>query len=77
MNIMEETRKIYTAGNDDGGKLRCPNCGEMLDPADLEAFHRCSFCNWKFEDSEQLDDFILSPVVQNWMGNCQRNFPGE
>lgn len=51
----------------------CPGCGEQLVPADLEMFPRCPYCNRQFQESPQLEEFILRPVLKRWMvHNCQQ-----
>ena len=51
----------------------CPNCREQIVPADLEMFPHCPYCNFKFPDGAQLEDFILRPVLKRWViHNCQQ-----
>ena len=51
----------------------CPNCGEQIVPADIEMFPRCPYCNHLFPEGNQLEDFILKPVLKRWMiHNCQQ-----
>lgn len=47
--------------------LICPECGETLFQADIEAFTKCPFCDYKFEFNSELEDFILEPLVGHWM----------
>ncbi len=47
--------------------LVCPRCREELLQADIENFSRCPFCNYRFELNVELEDFILEPVVENWI----------
>ena len=47
--------------------LICPGCGEHLRQMDIENFSRCPFCDQSLERNEQLEDFILEPVVENWV----------
>jgi len=47
--------------------LVCPRCHEVLSQPDIEVFSRCPFCNYRFELNVELEDFILEPVVANWM----------
>ena len=54
----------------------CPECGEKLTPADLEAYARCPFCDHQFERDARFDDFIVAPLVKGWMRNAHRQFPG-
>jgi len=55
------------AGNPESKFLVCPNCGEMLLPADVESFSSCPYCNAHLEFSSDLEDFILSPLVSQWV----------
>jgi len=48
-------------------KLICPKCGEALVRSDVEAFSACPFCSFRFERSDELEDFILEPEVDSWM----------
>lgn len=48
-------------------KLLCPKCSEKLNQADVENYSRCPFCNYRFELNVELEDFILEPIVSNWM----------
>ena len=48
-------------------KLICPQCGESLVRADVEAFSACPYCSCRFEPSAELEDFILEPEVDSWM----------
>ena len=48
-------------------KLICPQCGESLMRADIEAFTACPYCSHRFEPSAELEDFILEPEVDSWM----------
>ncbi|MBE6377171.1 MAG: hypothetical protein IKD23_00005 [Lentisphaeria bacterium] len=51
----------------------CPECEEMIAPADLEMFHTCPYCNHQFPDNAELEEFVLSQLLHRWMvNNCQR-----
>ena len=52
--------------------LVCPACREVLMRADVEGFSACPFCSYKFESSYELEDFIMEPLVDNWV----RHQPG-
>ena len=53
----------------------CPECSEEINPEDLEMFPRCPFCNHLFQDENQLEDFVLRPVLQRWVSHkCQQFF---
>ena len=56
--------------------LICPRCGEKLQPADLEGFSRCPYCDHSFGGDSRIDDFIVSPLVRNYIGQAHRRFPG-
>ncbi|MBE6408445.1 MAG: hypothetical protein J6R64_04745 [Lentisphaeria bacterium] len=47
--------------------MLCPRCKEQLAQPDIEVFSRCPFCNYRFDLNVELEDFILEPVVENWM----------
>ncbi|MBR2364996.1 MAG: hypothetical protein IKA79_07330 [Lentisphaeria bacterium] len=46
--------------------LLCPECGELLHRSDIEAFTRCPFCDHSFSVDTELEDFILTPMVNEW-----------
>lgn len=48
-------------------QLICPQCGELLLRGDVEGFSTCPFCLFRFENSPELEDFILEPEVDSWM----------
>ena len=54
---------------------RCPQCKEHLVPADLENFPRCPYCDHRFPNTEELEDFILKPTLQRWMSHTCQQFP--
>lgn len=56
--------------------LICPRCGEKLQPADLEGFLRCPYCDYFFGSDSRVDDFVVSPLVRNYIGQAHRRFPG-
>ncbi len=47
--------------------LLCPRCREELQQPDIEVFSRCPFCNYRFVLNVELEDFILEPLVENWV----------
>ena len=53
------------------GRLVCPVCHELLARQDVESFFRCPYCNHRFPLNEEMEDYLLTPVVENW---CQMNF---
>ena len=48
-------------------RLICPKCRETLCRADIESYPFCPFCNHGFGMNAALEDFILEPLVDNWM----------
>lgn len=46
--------------------LLCPECGEILQRADIEVFSKCPFCDHAFSIDTELEDFILAPLVNEW-----------
>lgn len=48
-------------------RLICPQCREILCRADIESYPFCPFCNHHFGVNPVLEDFILEPLVDNWM----------
>lgn len=53
---------------------RCPHCHEVITPADLENFPRCPYCDHLFPNDENLEDFILKPVLQRWVNHNFQQF---
>ncbi|MDD3153240.1 MAG: hypothetical protein PHS41_00095 [Victivallaceae bacterium] len=47
----------------------CPRCGEILSFADLESYAVCPFCGCLLEQDAALEDFILTPVIRQWIGS--------
>ena len=51
----------------------CPQCEEPISPADLEMFLRCPYCNYQFQNTPEVEAFILRPLLTRWMkGNLNR-----
>ena len=76
------TRKYHyvyvdPAGTPECRYLLCPNCGEMLQPADVEAFSSCPYCNTHLTLSNDLENFILSPVISSWLKELRRHANGN
>jgi hypothetical protein len=63
---MKKSLKIENPENL-GSRLRCPHCGEYLYPADLETFALCCYCNGKIENNAELEDFVIDPMVRQWI----------
>ena len=57
--------------------LVCPNCNEYLMYADIEIFRACPFCNSKLQQTGELEDFILEPIVQSWVAKYTGQYPGR
>ena len=66
-----DDNKIYSSAED----ISCPRCQERLTPADVEDFFSCPYCDYRFEDNGELDDFIVSPAVRHYMSSANRKFP--
>ncbi len=64
---MSAKKLIFENIENSGPRLRCPHCGEYLQPADLETFSHCCYCNGKIENSPELEDFIIDPLVRQWV----------
>jgi uncharacterized protein with PIN domain len=65
--IMSRQKTVIENREHSGSRLRCPHCGEYLEPADLETFALCSYCNGKIENSPELEDFVIDPLVRQWV----------
>ena len=57
--------------------LVCPECSEELVHADIEIFRTCPFCNSPLQQTGELEDFILEPIVQNWVEKYTSQNPGQ
>lgn len=47
--------------------LICPDCREHLSQVDVESFWTCPYCGHPFERNLDLEDFLLEPLVENWI----------
>ncbi len=56
---------IYTEGSK-RKYLECPNCKNKLSPFDIEEFMTCPYCAFAIEATPEVEEFILSPVVNEW-----------
>ena len=54
--------KQYTVIDD--SYILCPKCSEKLFPADIESFRRCPYCDCALPQSQELEDFVLSPLIR-------------
>ena len=57
--------------------LVCPTCMELLTREDVEGFGHCPYCNHKFEFDAELEDFLLRPVVREWVRQTRAQDEGE
>jgi hypothetical protein len=64
-------------GDNNTRVLICPNCDEYLMYADIEIFRACPFCNKKLQQTGELEDFILEPIVQSWVDKCISSSPDK
>ena len=46
--------------------LLCPRCCEVLYRADIEHFSSCPYCSLPLEMTEELEDFLLEPIIDGW-----------
>jgi len=49
-----------------GTMLVCPNCGELLVRADIEAFMRCPFCDTMLKSSNATEDLLFRQAIEDW-----------
>ena len=56
--------------------LICPKCFELLLRDDIEHFASCPYCNSPIEISDEMEDYLLKPVVDNWISDQNRAFSG-
>ena len=71
--IMEKNNeKQYTVIDD--SYILCPKCSEKLFPADIESFRRCPYCDCALPQSQELEDFVLSPLIRQWSKNTYNQF---
>lgn len=47
--------------------LICPKCMEMIYQLDVENYSKCPYCDYKFEANNDFEDFILQPIVDQWV----------
>jgi acetyl-CoA carboxylase beta subunit len=60
-----------------GSHLVCPKCLEVLLREDIEGFGRCPYCDYSFELSPAIEDFLLSPLVRQWVFHTRNQMPDE
>lgn len=51
--------------------LVCPQCMELLTRDDVEGFGKCPYCDRRFEFENELEEFLLQPVVNHWIRQSQ------
>ena len=70
---MEKSNETqYTVFDD--SYILCPKCSERLYPADIESFRQCPYCSFVLPPSQQLEDFVLSPLIRQWSKNTYNQF---
>lgn len=52
----------------------CPKCGEQILPADVEMFPVCPYCECRFPNGQELEDFVLKPVLSKWASHSFQQF---
>ena len=57
--------------------LVCPNCLEVLLREDIEGFGACPYCDYRFELNSALEDFLLSPVIRQWVHQTRNQLNDE
>ncbi len=71
------TMKYKFASNEEvaGRFIRCPRCNELLSPADIESYLSCPYCSLPLERNVEMDDFVMDPMVQNWLSHFSQTRP--
>ncbi len=62
---------------DAGKNLVCPRCFELLTFEDIEGFHRCPYCDYAFTYDEELEDFLMRPVIREWVRRTRELMDSE
>jgi uncharacterized CHY-type Zn-finger protein len=52
--------------------LLCPRCCEALFRTDIEHYTSCPYCTLPLEMNNELEDFLLEPIVDGWTATEQR-----
>ena len=47
--------------------LLCPKCYETLFTSDIEHFEKCPYCDIKINMDNEVEDYILKPVIDRWI----------
>ena len=56
----------------DGRTLNCPTCHELLYRTDIEHFVVCPYCSSQLKMTNELEDFLLEPIVDIWTTHEQQ-----
>lgn len=64
---MAKKYKFTTHEELQGRFIRCPKCGELLSPSDVEYYNACPYCSTVLERNHDFEDFIVEQSVQGWM----------
>lgn len=59
------------------GRLICPGCFEPLAQEDIEGFSRCPYCSHLFKADPEIEDFLLEPLVDQWIAHSHNQFDGK
>jgi len=51
--------------------LLCPECHESICRLDIEHFNACPYCASRLEMTDELEDFLLEPIVEGWTATEQ------
>ncbi len=52
--------------------LLCPQCCEILYRMDIEHYTACPYCLFPLEMTDELEDFLLEPIVNGWTATEHR-----
>lgn len=47
--------------------LVCPSCLELLRQHDIESYSNCPYCDHKFELDQEIEDFLMQPIIDSWV----------
>ena len=50
----------------------CPRCREPLFRIDIENYSLCPYCAFSLEMTDELEDFLLEPIVEGWTATEQK-----
>ena len=70
-------KSCYTRNSSGRLELRCPQCHEELNPADVENYSCCPFCNALLPQDDDMEDFVLDPVISHWLRKNPLNSCGR